>query len=221
MSDLLNFSEHTLQEAALLIMAIVYTLRLRWLFKFKKGGERQAPTGAETTTKRKGIIYSWATIAMPWSMESSRTKKFFYIQFAFFHIGITLAILLSFVIPYAPSLQTANILVIPIVQLCIGLAFLVGCYRIIRRIVNIYMRAISSPDDYFSVALITVWLGFAFLAVPNDPSQGEGILITYFMLTAFFLANIFSESRWREVKEARFSFPFLAINSFFFPETNK
>jgi len=29
----------------LIIMAIVYTLRLRWMLKYKAGKERQAPTG--------------------------------------------------------------------------------------------------------------------------------------------------------------------------------
>jgi len=190
MSDLLYFSEHTLQEAALLIMAIVYTLRIRWLFKFKKGSERQAPTGSATTTKMKGILYSWATIAMPWAMESSRNKLFFYIQFVIFHIGVTMAILLSFIIPYTPDLLISSTFIIPLFQLFIGLACIIGFGRLIRRIINPYMRAISSPDDYFSVILLTVWFGFTFFAVPNDISQGEGVMTTYFILTAFFLIYV-------------------------------
>ena len=56
----------------------------------------------------------------------------------------------------------------------------------IRRVSDPYMRAISSPDDYFSLALLTVWFLFALLAVPNDITGGEGIVLTYFLLTAFF-----------------------------------
>ena len=52
------------------------------------------------------------------------------------------------------------------------------------------MRAISSPDDYFSLVLLTVWFFFATLAVPNDISGGETILLTYFVLTAFFLVYV-------------------------------
>ncbi len=190
MSDLLHFSEHTLQEAALVMMAVVYTLRVRWLFRFKGGKERQGQTGLAGTTPRKGILYSWGIVGMPWAMESTRTKKFFYIQFVIFHMGVTLAILLSFIIPYAPGLLTASPIVIPVFQAVIGAAFLVGCIRIVRRISNIYIRAISSPDDYFSLLLLTVWFAFAFFAVPNNISDGEGILITYFMLTAFFLIYV-------------------------------
>lgn len=190
MSEFLHFSEHRLQELALIIMAAVYTLRIRWLFKFKGGRERQAPTGLSGTSPRKGILYSWGTIAMPWTMESTRTKFFFYLQFAFFHIGITLAILLSFLIPYAPSFLTSYPVIIPIFQFLIGLAFLIGIGRIVRRISSKYIRAISSPDDYFSLILLTVWFGFALFAVPNQYEQGEGILITYFILTAFFLIYV-------------------------------
>lgn len=190
MSDLLHFSEHTLQEVAIVFMIIIYSLRVRWLFKFKGGMERQAPTGAADTTKKRGILYSWAVIGMPWTMESTRKKPFFYAQFVIFHLGVTMAILLSFIIPYAPSFLQAHPLIIPVFQVFIGGAFLVGIYRIIRRVSSVYIRAISSPDDYFSLILLTVWFGFAFFAVPNDYSQGEGVLITYFILTAFFLMYV-------------------------------
>ena len=190
MSELLHFAEHTLQEVALLIMAIVYTLRIRWLLSFKPGQDRQAQTGASDTTPKKGYLYSWAIIAMPWTMESTRNKKFFYVQFVLFHIGVTLSILLSFIIPYFPTMLTSAAFIIPVLQFFIGAAFFVGCARLIRRISNVYIRSISSPDDYFSIILLTVWFGFAFFAVPNQYQLGEGILITYFFLTAFFLIYV-------------------------------
>jgi nitrate reductase gamma subunit len=190
MSDLLHFAEHTLQEVALLTMAVVYALRVRWLLSFKAGRDRQAPTGALDTTPQKGILYSMAVVAMPWAMESTRNKKFFYFQFVLFHIGVTLAILLSFIIPYFPSLLTSFPILVTLFQVFIGAAFIVGCGRLIRRISSIYIRSISSPDDYFSLILLTVWFAFAFFASPNQYQQGEGILITYFMLTAFFLIYV-------------------------------
>lgn len=190
MSDLLHFSEHTLQEAALLIMAIVYTLRLRWLLKFKAGKERQPATGLPGTTPMRGVLYSWANIAMPWAMESTRTKTFIYAQFVIFHLGVTLAIALSFIIPYAPGVLTDIPIFVTIFQIIIAAACAVGLLRIIRRVSDKYMRAISSPDDYFSLILLTVWFFFAALAVPNNVENGEGILLAYFILTAFFLIYV-------------------------------
>jgi nitrate reductase gamma subunit len=188
MSDLLYFSEHTLQEVALGVMAVVYILRVRWLLKFKAGKERQAATGAVNTTRRKGIIYSWASIAMPWAMESARTRFFIYLQFVVFHLGVVAAIGLSFVIPYAPHWLTPPVVLV--IQIMCAAACLVGVTRIFRRYGNKYMRAISSPDDHFSLMLLTVWFFFAFLSVPNSTVNGEWHLLTYFILTAFFLLYV-------------------------------
>ena len=175
MSELLHFSEHTLQEVALGFMALVYTARIVWFLGFKPGGERQAATGAPRTTPRKGILYSWANIAMPWAMESTRRQRLIYTQFVVFHLGVTTAIALSFIIPYGPGLLESRT---------------VGVIRIIRRVGNPYMRAISSPDDYFSLLLLTTWFFFALLAVPNQTSGGEWHLLGFFILTAFFLIYV-------------------------------
>jgi nitrate reductase gamma subunit len=189
MSELLHFSEHTLQEVALVFMALVYTIRIFWLLGFKAGGDRQAATGPPSTTPARGILYSWANIAMPWAMESTRRHYLIYAQFVVFHLGVTVAIALSFIIPYGPSLLESRAVVL-ILQIVIGGAFLVGVVRFIRRVGNPYMRAISSPDDYFSLVLLTVWFFFATLAVPNQTSGGEWHLLGYFILTAFFLVYV-------------------------------
>jgi nitrate reductase gamma subunit len=189
MSDFLHFAEHDLQEIALTFMAIVYVVRLIWLFRFKGGRDRQPQTGSYTTTPKKGILYSWVNIATPWAMESTRNNRFLYAQFVLFHIGVTAAIGLSFVIPYAPGLLSSMTLV-RVVQVLTGAAFLVGILRLVRRVSDPYMRAISTPDDYFSLMLLTVWFLFAALAAPNDSRGGEGILLTYFIMTAFFLIYV-------------------------------
>ena len=191
MSSLLHFSEHTLQEVALVFMALVYITRITWfLRRFKAGRERQAATGVPgRTDPAKGILYSLGNVAMPWAMESTRKKPFFYAQFVAFHLGVTAAIALSFVIPYLPGLLEGRGLVL-VFQIIIGAAFLVALGRIVRRFGNPYLRAISSPDDYFSLVLLTVWFFFAFLAVPNQTANGEWHLLTYFILTAFFLIYV-------------------------------
>ena len=189
MSEFLHFSEHGLQEGALLFMAIVYTLRLRWPLRFKAGQERQAATGLGDTNPRKGFIYSWANVAMPWAMESTRRKTFLYAQFVVFHLGVVAAIGLSFVIPYGAGLLAHQAFVIAL-QVVIGGAFIVGLLRFRRRVSDPHMRAISTPDDFFSLLLLTVWFGFAFFAVPNSTAHGEWHLLTYFILTAFFLVYV-------------------------------
>ena len=189
MSESLDFASGTLQEVALIFMALVYTTRLFWMFRFKAGKEKQQKTGLPDTSKRKGIIYSLTNIAMPGAMESTRDNMMIYIQFVVFHIGVTLAILMSFLIPYLPELM-ANTTMTSIFQVFIGLAFLVGIIRIIRRMTNKVLRAISSPDDYFSPILITLWFLTAVMAAPNNYQETEFWLLAYFYLTAFFLIYV-------------------------------
>ena len=196
MSSLLHFSEHTLQELALGFMALVYTVRIVWFLRFKAGMERQGQTGAATATPTKGILYSWANIFMPWAMESTRTKSFLYLQFVLFHLGVAAAILLSFIIPYAPWLLEHGWLVRAL-QVITGAACAVGLMRMVRRVANLTMRAISSPDDYFSLALLTVWLFSAVCAAPfgavaahDLTASGEWLRLAYFLLTAFFLMYV-------------------------------
>ncbi len=189
LSAQLHFAEHRLQEVALAFMALVYLTRVLWFLRHKAGGERQPTTARDPKARRRGILYSWATVAMPWAMESTRRMPFFYVQFVLFHLGVTAAITLSFLIPYGPGVLESSALVL-VFQVLIWAAFAVGVLRLARRIRNPYIRAISSPDDFFAVFLLTVWFFFAALSVPNDVSGGEGILLTYFWLTAFFLVYV-------------------------------
>jgi nitrate reductase gamma subunit len=189
MSESLHFASHRLQEVALLIMAIVYALRIRWILKFPAGRERQAPTGRGSVEPTKSILYSWINIGMPWAMESTRKQFFLWVQFAVFHLGVTAAIALSFIIPYAPG-WLESLTVVRIVQVLTAAAFLVGIMRLIRRVGSRRMRAISSPDDYFSLMLLTVWFFFATLAAPNNYADGETELLIYFWMTAFFLIYV-------------------------------
>jgi len=190
MSELLHFSEHRLQEVALLFMGTVYVIRLIWLFRFKAGKERQPPSGLPGTTPAKGILYSWANVATPWAMESTRRNLFLYAQFVVFHLGVTAAITLSVLIPYGPGLLERNPWLVIAFQVIIAAALLVAIIRIVRRVGSPYLRAISTPDDYFSLILLAVWFFFGVLAARNNVAGGEWHLLTFFILTAFFLVYV-------------------------------
>jgi len=170
-------------------MGLVYILKIRWILSFNAGKERQAPTGDPSTTAKKGAVYSLFNIFMPWSMSSTRQHMLFYLQFGIFHVAVATSITMSLVLPYFPELLAGKF-VIGALQLLFGLGCLIGLGRFIRRIVSPYIRAISTPDDFFAVALLTVWLAFAFKAVPNNRMDTEFWLLGYFFLTAFFLVYV-------------------------------
>ena len=146
-------------------MALVYITRIAWFLRFKAGRDRQAPTGVPgRTTPTKGILYSLGNVAMPWAMESTRQGRgfVFYLTFALFHLGVVAGITLAFVSTLAPSVM-AHPVVATVSGALLGIAFLISVYRVFRRLLRPVMRLISSPDDYFSLLMLTAWFGLGTL----------------------------------------------------------
>jgi nitrate reductase gamma subunit len=177
----------------LCVMGIVYTLRVLWLLRFKAGKDRSPPGGGGRTSAKTGAYYSLANVAMPWSMESTRRGWFFYLTFAVFHLGVTCGIALAFI-----STLSRPFVEHPVVAWTfgtfIGLAFLIGIGRMIRRLAVPVMRLISTPDDYFSLFMLTIW--FLVGTVTQAHIAGvrqfpeEGWIIAYLYLTSFFLLYV-------------------------------
>ena len=189
MSDLLRFVEDDLQIIALCFMGAVYILRIRWILSFKAGRERQPANCQAGVSPSEAIIYSLTNVLRPMGMESTRLRLPFYAQFVIFHLGAAAGIGMSFLIPYVPGLMKYSFIVLGF-QVVMGLAAAVGIYRLYRRLSDPVMRLISTPDDIFSLLLLTVWMISAVWAAPNRPQEGEAPLMIYFLLTTFFLIYV-------------------------------
>jgi nitrate reductase gamma subunit len=185
MSKALSVLENEVQIAALLFMAAVYFLRLIWLFRFRSAPERTYPAGSAAA----GVAWSMMSVAMPWAMESTRRKPFFYAQFVIFHAGVVLAIAATFIIPYRPELFEITP-VVRIFQVALAAAFAVGLLRLYRRLTTPALRLISTADDYLSLTLMILFFLAGVVAIPNRAADGEWPLIVYFALTAFFLVYV-------------------------------
>jgi nitrate reductase gamma subunit len=176
---------------ALGVMAVVYALRIRWLLSFRATRDRQMPGDPARTNARRGALYSLANVMMPWAMESTRRGFVFYLTFVLFHLGVVAGISLAFL-----STISRPFLQIPVVSTVtlglLGAAFAIGLYRIARRLLRAVMRLISTPDDYFSVTLLTGWflLGVFTQMQLLGWIEGEGVLMAYLLLTSFFLLYV-------------------------------
>jgi nitrate reductase gamma subunit len=177
----------------LLIMMTVYTARLVWIFRFKAGRDRQAKgERAAENAANLGALYSLGNIAMPWAMESTRKNLPFYLSFALFHIGVTFGIVLAFTNPIAVLHETVIGWVFIVT---VGVAFLISLVRIVRRFTLPHMKLISTPDDYFSLFMLTVWFGLGVISeyfrVTGAATETSELWLALFLFaTTFFLVYV-------------------------------
>jgi len=180
---------------ALVVMAIVYTLKIRWLLSFNLGKDKSAPGNPGQSNKQRGARYSLWNVAMPWSMESTRKPKgfIFYLSFVIFHLGVVAGISLAFVSTIAPDFLRVPVVGYTMLVFLVA-AFLVSVYRVFRRTLRPLMRLISTPDDYFSLLMLTIWFGLG--ACTQAYLMGvwgmtnETLLVAYLYLTSFFLLYV-------------------------------
>ncbi|MBW2529746.1 MAG: hypothetical protein JRI23_36555 [Deltaproteobacteria bacterium] len=175
---------------ALGVMALVYTTRLLWLFRFPGARDRQLP-GEHGTTGLGPAIYSLGNVAMPWVMESTRKNMGFWLSFVVFHLGVVVGITLAFVSSlYRPFVEMP--MVGDVFMVVLGAAFLVGLVRIVRRLKTPYLRLISSPDDYFSLFMLTGWFLSGALAQAHIAGHlpSKWFMVAFLAATSFFLLYV-------------------------------
>ncbi len=178
MDEFVKVLENEVQIAALSAFALMYALRIRRLMSLRQPMEKMAPKGSA----RRGIMLSFGSVFMPWTMESTRKNISVYAEFALFHIAVAVAIGATFIHPYA-----AHVLTDPVVYAFTGvlaLGTVVGLLRVVRRVSRPEMRALNTPDDYFSIGIITIYFPVAIWALVTD---GNWALTAYFGLTTFLL----------------------------------
>ncbi len=178
---------------ALGVMGIVYTTRILWLLKFKAAKDRSAPGGNGRTSAMDGAYYSLANVAMPWSMESTRQGFFFYVTFVLFHLGVVAGISLAFLSTLLPAF-VAHPLISALFTGLLGMAFLVGVGRLVRRLTVPHMRLISTPDDFFSLVMLIAWFGLGTYTQAGiggyiGPLSASAMPL-YLYLTSFFLLYV-------------------------------
>ncbi len=191
MENMLHIAE-IVHWVALAFMGVVYTIRLMWILKFKAGRDRQLPGDMGTTTLGPAT-YSMLNVVMPWAMESTRGGKGFgfWVSFILFHAGVVVGIFLAIFSSLIPSLFTIPI-VANVFMAILAAAFLVGLGRIIRRLAKPVMRLISTPDDIFSVIMLTGWFLTGVLAQAHIIGILPDVtyLVVFLFATSFFLVYV-------------------------------
>ncbi len=183
-ANLISFLKHELHIIALAIMFTVYVAKVLWILRFKPMVERTPAKGNE----RKAIATSFFSIAMPWSMESTRKKWYKWVEFSIFHIGIAFAIITSFMVSFGSVGAIEGGAFQRFLQIIFVASLVVSLVRTSRRVFSPVNRAISHPDDYFSIGMMVVWFSLAVLFVfePHNTLK----MGLYLAVTAFLIAYV-------------------------------
>lgn len=184
--ELFDLLRHEIHYIALAIMGTVYIAKIIWIMSFKPMRERTPSRGSESAA----IRASFFCLFMPWTMESTSRKWYKWLEFAIFHVGIALAITASFLVSFNAYEFLALVWVNSILLIFFGASFIITLIRVGRRLFSPVNRAISHPDDYFSISMMVVWFCLGFMAFYPGLFQGNLVLGIYLATTAFLIAYV-------------------------------
>ena len=176
-----HFVLYELQLVALSIFVLLYAVKIWQLARLS--APRELPPARGNLTR--AVASSYATVLLPWRMESTRKSWGHWLAFMLYHLGIFVAITATFTIPFVPGVMTASVRWISAVLiLC---AFLAGLFKLGWRVLRPEMRLISTPDDYFSLIALQVWF---VVAIPAILLEAPRWLLAYFIITALLLIYV-------------------------------
>jgi hypothetical protein len=144
-------------------------LRLRQIMNRPFNKDHSPGRGSD----RRGILYAFTLGMAPWEKESTRQHWVAYLRGIFFHVGVFVAFGVLVISPWLVLLPS---LVIWVAIMVTGAGAIFGFAGIVMRLMGENERALSVPDDYFSVFLTSI---FAALAC--------GVLIWAELLPIFYL----------------------------------
>lgn len=107
----------------------------------------------------RGILFAFTLGMAPWEKESTRIHWVAYLRGIFFHLGIFMAFGVLFASPWLEILPD---ILVWLALAVTGLGAIFGFAGIYMRLAGPNERALSLPDDYFSVFLTSLFIALAF-----------------------------------------------------------
>ncbi|MBI4732862.1 MAG: hypothetical protein HY781_12205 [Chloroflexi bacterium] len=137
-----------------------FAIRLRTFLLLAVPKDRSLPKG----DPRAGVAYALTLGMMPWAKESTRRHALAYLRGVGFHLAVFLTLGVYLASPWleqAPGPARAGLAVI-----C-GIGSALAFLGFVSRFVEKSLKAISTPDDYFAVLLVSLFLASATAMLAN------------------------------------------------------
>jgi len=103
----------------------------------------------------RGVLYAFTWGMMPWAKESTRRHLWAYLRGIIFHAGIAAGFLMPLLIPWQAFVPPA---IGGAVAVLAAVGALAGVVGLAARIAEPRLRRLSTPDDFFSVGLVSAFL---------------------------------------------------------------
>jgi hypothetical protein len=145
-----------LTGAALLFSVLAFAGRLRAFNRLARPADRAVPKGSP----RAGLLYAYTLGMAPWAKESTRLHSLAYLRGVAFHLGIFLGLGILLASPWLgglPSLWRA------LLGAGAALGALLGLAGFAARLLERNLSALSNPDDYAAVLVVSLFLASASL----------------------------------------------------------
>lgn len=158
--NLVNFAQ-ILAGLAVVFAVLAFGQRLRLFGALARPADRSPAKG----DPKAGQLYAFTLGMMPWAKESTRLHFIAYTRGVLFHLGIFLGLVLLLASPWIPALPDV---LRGLLAVAAGLGSLFGLVGFIARFVEHNLKALSTPDDYFAVLVVSLWLAATalWLALP-------------------------------------------------------
>jgi len=149
----MSFSVASQILAALAIIFTVFAFgqRLQTFSRLSRPVDQAKPKGSLQT----GVLYAYTLGMAPWSKESTRRHAIAYMRGVAFHAGIFLGLLLLIASPWLGGVPQV---VRTLLGIGMALGALFGFAGLVLRFVEPNLKALSTPDDYFAVSIVSLFL---------------------------------------------------------------
>ena len=164
-----------LAALALVFTVIAFGWRLRLFNSLARPVDRSTPKG----NPRLGVLYAYTLGMAPWAKESTRRHGIAYLRGVAFHLGIFLGlgILIS-----SPWLYQLPVTWRALLALGAVLGALLGLAGFIARFAEHNLKALSTPDDYTAVLVVSLFQVSAGLWLVYAPALPLFYLVSAIML---------------------------------------
>ncbi len=149
---------------ALGLGAIVCAAGLGWHIARMQRWQFRGDVAVARGSAAKGVLYAFTRGMLPWEKESARLHWVAYLRGVVFHAGVFLGIAFLVATPWLALLPLAVRLGVAALLAVAAIAALAGFWL---RFHDPMLRAVSTADDYLSLALATAFLVSASLCAAD------------------------------------------------------